>query len=286
MQNIPRVSIAIIGGSSTMTEKFPDNYPGVEIISKGVEYDTPFGLSAPITHAKVNSREFLTVAFHGITSNILNTVPNSAAERLFYVLMKAGVKKIVSTATCGSTNRLLDPADAIIPDGFVDYTTKRAQSLTKSLAAKGVRIEKVSFRLHQAFCPILSHSLYLNAKKSDFPRVFGRGVVGVSEGPRLESPDEVKLRYTNVGIDVVTMNLVPEVFFSREIGACFATIDVVSNYGEGVVSTSWEGGLTFSEFQSNWGHTTAMVLLQTVAEMNPDDDSCGCSSHRWESTVN
>jgi purine nucleoside phosphorylase len=82
------------------------------------------------------------------------------------------------------------------------------------------------------------------------------------------------------------MNLVPEVFFSREIGACFATIDVVSNYGEGVVSTSWEGGLTFSEFQRKWGHTTAMVLLQTVAEMDPDDDSCGCGTHRWESTIN
>jgi len=286
MARVPKVDIAIIGGSSTMIEKFPNDYPSVEIISNEVEYETPFGPSAPFTHAKVNDKEFLTVPFHGITSKILNTEPNSAGERVFYVLMKAGVKKIISTATCGSTNRLLDPADAVIPDGFVDYTSKRSQSFTRCLAARGVEVEKVSYRLHQAFCPTLSHSLYLNAKKAGFPRVFGRGTVGVSEGPRLESPEEIKLRYSNVGIDVVTMNLIPEILFAREIGACYACVEVVSNYGEGVVSTSWEGGLTFSDFQRKWGHPSAMTLLQTAAQIDLADDSCECSKHRWKSTIN
>lgn len=285
MPEIPRVKIAVIGGSSNMTERFPEDYPGVEVISSRIVYETPFGPSAPFTHARVNGREFITVPFHGITPEIPNTEPNSAGERVFYVLWRAGVRKIIATATCGSTSRLLDPADAVVPDGFVDYTTKRAQSLTRSLRAKGVQTERVSYRLHQAFCPTLSRSLVAAAKKQ-FPRVFSRGTAGVSEGPRLESPDEVKFRWVNAGLDIVTMNMVPEVFFAREIGACYATLEVVSNYGEGVVSTGWEGRLTFSEFQRKWGRPTSLALLDVVSGMDPDDDGCGCSKHRWTSTIN
>ena len=266
-----------------MNASFPEDFRDVEVISKDVVYDTPFGPSAAFTHARVNDREFLSVPFHGITKNIKNTEPNSAGERIFYILWKAGVKKILGTALCGSSNRLLDPADAVIPDGFVDYTTKRCQAFFRSLEAKGVEVERTSYRLHQAFCPELSRSLYMNVKKAGFPRVFQRGVIGVAEGPHLESTDEIRIRYTNTGIDVVTMNLVPEIYFAREIGACYACVEVVSNYGEGCVSTSWEGKMAFSEFQAKWAHPTGQALLDTVAEIEPESKECGCLTYRWKS---
>jgi 5'-methylthioadenosine phosphorylase len=283
MSEIPKVSIAVIGGSSNMDSRFPEDFPGVEVLTKNVVYETPFGPTAPFTHARVNGREFLTVPFHGITSTIKNTEPNSAGERIFYVLWRAGVKKILGTALCGSSNRLLDPADAVIPDGFVDYTTKRCQAFFRGLEAKGVDVERTSYRLHQAFCPELSRSLYMNVKKAGFHRVFQRGVVGVAEGPHLESPDEIRIRYTNAGIDVVTMNLVPEIYFAREIGACYACVEVVSNYGEGCVSTTWEWKMAFSEFQAKWARPTGKALLETVAETDPEYEDCGCLSYRWES---
>jgi 5'-methylthioadenosine phosphorylase len=285
MSEIPRVSVAVIGGSANMNVKFPEDFPDVKVITKDVVYDTPFGPCAPITHASIKGREFLSIQFHGITSKIKNTEPNSAGERMFYVFWKAGVKKILGTALCGSSNRLLDPADAVIPDGFVDYTTKRAHSLFRSLIEKGLEPERVSYRLHQPFCPDLSRSLYMNAKKAGFPRIFQRGVVGVAEGPHLESPDEIRIRYTNLGIDVVTMNLVPEIYFSREIGACYACVEVVSNYGEGCVSTSWEGKMAFSEFQAKWAHPTGQALLDTVAEIDPESELCGCKALRWRSVL-
>ncbi len=111
----------------------------------------------------------------------------------------------------------------------------------RGLWAKGVEAQYVMYRLHRPFCPTLSHLLVEGSREAGFPRVFSRGIVGVSEGPRLESPSEIRLRYTDQGIDVVTMNLVPEVFFAREIGACYAALELVSNYGEGVVSTEWTG---------------------------------------------
>jgi len=283
MSEIPKVSIAVIGGSTNMNARFPEAFPGVEVLTKDMIYETPFGPTAPFTHARVKGREFLSVPFHGITKTIKNTEPNSAGERIFYVLWRAGVKKILGTALCGSSNRLLDPADAIIPDGFVDYTTKRCQAFFRSLESRGVDVERASYRLHQAFCPELSRSLYMNVKKAGFPRVFQRGVVGVAEGPHLESPDEIRIRYTNSGIDVVTMNLIPEIYFAREIGACYTCVEVVSNYGEGCVSTTWEGKMAFSDFQAQWARPTGQALLDTVAETDPDYEECGCLSYRWKS---
>ncbi len=285
MNEIPGVPVAVIGGSANMNVHFPEDFPGVKVITKDIVYDTPFGPCAPITHASINGKEFLSIQFHGITKDIKNTEPNSAGERMFYVFWKAGVKKILGTALCGSSNRLLDPADAIIPDGFVDYTTKRSHSLFRSLADKGHSSERISYRLHQSFCPELSKTLYMNVKRVGFPRVFQRGVIGVAEGPHLESPDEIRIRYTNAGLDVVTMNLVPEVYFAREIGACYACVEVVSNYGEGCVSTSWEGKMAFSDFQAKWARPTGQALLDTVAEIDPHHEDCGCDKLRWRSVL-
>ena len=283
--SIPEVKVAVIGGSSILGSGFPGAFEDVDVIADGVIFDTPFGLTAPFAHASVDDIEFLFVPFHGITKDITNVEPDSAAERVFYVLMEAGVKKIIGTALCGSTNPLLDPADAVIPDGFVDYTTKRAQSFHRALRAKGVTIESVAYRLHQPFCPTLGDLLVQGSKEAGFPRVFSRGIVGVAEGPRLESPSEIRLRYTGRGIDVVTMNLVPEVFFAREIGACYAALEVVSNYGEGLVSTEWTGSEAFRDFQSRWSVPSAGAILSTVRRLDPDDEGCGCSSYRWRSMM-
>ena len=283
--SIPQVRIAVIGGSTILGSGFPGALEGVEVMEEGVVYDTPFGPTAPFTRASIDGNEFFFVPFHGITQEISNTEPDSAGERVFYVLLKAGITKIIGTALCGSTNPLLDPADAVVPDAFVDYTTKRAQRLFRAIKTKGEDAGSFSYRLHQPFCPRLSSLLVAGSKKAGFPRVFPRGVVGVAEGPRLESPSEIRLRYTNQGIDVVTMNLVPEVFFAREIGACYAALELVSNYGEGLISTEWTGAEAFREFQSHWRLPSAAALLDTVKHIETGDVSCGCASNRWPSML-
>ena len=285
ISSVPKVKVAVIGGSAIMGSGFPHAFEGVEVTADDIKFETTFGPTAPFTHASINGTEFLFVPFHGITPKIRNTGPDSAAERVFYVLMQAGVKKIIGCALCGSTNRLLDPGDVVIPDGFVDYTTKRAQSLTRSLAHKGVEVEPIMYRLHKPFCPRLSRLLAEAAEEAGFPRVFHRGIVGVSEGPRLESPSEIRLRYTDAGIDVVTMNLVPEVFFAREIGACYAALELVSNYGEGLVSTEWQGPEVFREFRERWCRHAAQAILVALRRLDPDDERCGCTRNRWRAII-
>jgi 5'-methylthioadenosine phosphorylase len=173
----------------------------------------------------------------------------------------------------------------VVPDDFVDFTTKRPQMLMASLQDKGLNVPRYSYRLHQPLCPALSRHLVEACEKAGFPRVFKRGVVGVAEGPRLESPAEIRLRWQNMGLDVVTMNLVPEVFFAREIGACYAALELVSNYGEGLVDPRWEGSTAFSEFQKKWSRPSAEAILRVLKTLDPDDESCGCSSQRWQSIL-
>jgi 5'-methylthioadenosine phosphorylase len=285
MIEIPKVKIAVLGGSTTMGSGFPRGYEGIKVIADNLVFETPFGPTAPFTHAEVDGKEFLYVNFNGITREIKNTEPDSSGERVFYVLWKAGVKKILGTALCGSTNRLLDPGDAVIPDDFVDFTTKRPQMLMVSLRDKGLNVPRYSYRLHQPLCPSLSRLLVKACINAEFPRVFKRGIVGVAEGPRLESPAEIKLRWQNLGIDIVTMNLVPEVFFAREIGACYAALELVSNYGEGLIDQQWGGTTAFSDFQKRWNKPSAEALLSVLKALDPSDESCDCSKLRGESIL-
>jgi 5'-methylthioadenosine phosphorylase len=285
MSKIPIVKIAVLGGSTTIGAGFPREYKELNIIDDGVIFDTPFGPTAPFTHAEINGKGFLYVDFHGINRMIRNTEPDSSGERVFYVLWKAGVKKIIGTALCGSSNRLLDPGDAVIPDDFVDFTTKRPQMLMVSLQDKGLDVQRYSYRLHQPTCPELNDTLVETCKKAGFPRVFKRGIVGVAEGPRLESPAEIRLRWQNMGIDIVTMNFVPEVFFAREIGACYAALEVVSNYGEGLIDPRWGGNTAFSDFQKKWSRPSADAILMTLKRIDLGDDSCGCNTYRWRSIL-
>jgi 5'-methylthioadenosine phosphorylase len=78
---------------------------------------------------------------------------------------------------------------------------------------------------------------------------------------------------------------VPEVFFAREIGACYAALELVSNYGEGLVDPRWEGSTAFSEFQKKWSRPSAEAILRVLKTLDPDDESCGCSSQRWQSIL-
>ena len=65
----------------------------------------------------------------------------------------------------------------------------------------------------------------------------------------------------------------------------YAALEVVSNYGEGLVSTEWTGGEAFRDFQGRWSRPSAETILSVVRTLDPDDESCGCSSYRWRSML-
>lgn len=274
---IPKVKIGIIGGSAIWGSGFPSKEYNAEIINSEIYFDTPFGKTAKFVHAKIGDNEFLFVPYHGITSEIFPQTPNSAFERVFYVFYKAGVKKIISNATCGSVSENLKPGDFVVLGDFIDLTKRRALSLYQSLKDKGIEIERFFIRMRQPFCPELSKLIYEEAKKTNYERVFNNGVVAVVEGPRFESPAEIKM-LQKLNAHVVSHHMSPEVVMAREIGACFAAFHLVSNYGEGLVA-DWTLRQMI-EHDKAYGPRNAKILAEVIRRINTESTSCGCNNYR------
>ena len=111
--------------------------------------------------------------------------------------------------------------------------------------------------------------------------MFPRGTYLVTDGPRFESVAEVDYM-KRLGGDVIGQSFAPEVFLARDIGACFAGIYIVVNYGEGVVR-EWEHAELKAIFFEE-SETIARIVLDTVAEADLDA-GCGCMEHRKPSLL-
>jgi 5'-methylthioadenosine phosphorylase len=75
-------------------------------------------------------------------------------------------------------------------------------------------------------------------------RLHDGGVYACTEGPRLETPAEIRF-YGRAGGDLVGMTLCPEAFLARELEICYAPVLYVTNYAEGVKALPYEKGALF-----------------------------------------
>jgi 5'-methylthioadenosine phosphorylase len=102
----------------------------------------------------------------------------------------------------------------------------------------------------------------------------------VTEGPRFESPAEIRM-LRNLG-DIVGQSFSPEVWLARDIGACYGGIYVVVNYGEGVVE-DWSHEELKRIFRED-GALVGSILLEALARL-PEEPACVCRSLRKPSLL-
>ncbi|MDZ4168117.1 MAG: MTAP family purine nucleoside phosphorylase [Coriobacteriia bacterium] len=270
---IPRVQFGICGGSGSLSFDFPGALGDerVTVLSDGLIFDTPFGRSPAFTHFRVEAedgpRDALAVKMHGWRRGVKRA---DASLQVFWVFSEAGVSKVLADGGVGSLNHLLDPRDIVIPNDFIDTTIKQ------DIYVRGDHL----LIMRKPVCPELAN--HLNAGASDhFDRVFKRGVYLVTDGPRFESVAEVDY-LRRLGGDVVGQSLAPEVFLARDIGACFAGIYIVVNYGEGVVR-DWEHDELKAVFFEE-SATIARIVVDTVATADLGT-GCGCGEFRKPSLL-
>ncbi|SMB98254.1 5'-methylthioadenosine phosphorylase [Thermanaeromonas toyohensis ToBE] len=272
-QEIPQVPLAFIGGSGTFSLDLPEDLglPGVEVLGRELVYSTPFGPSPPFKLFSLPTtppRLVLTVKMHGRMPGI----PwGEASRRLFWVLNKAGVKKVIAEGGVGSINPLLDPLDIVIPTDYIDFSLRRHITLS----------EDYLLIMRQPLCPSLRFTLLRVAKEMPLNRVFGRGVYLVTEGRHFESEAEIRV-FRQWGADIVGQTLCPEVYLAREIGACYAGIYLVVNYAEGVVKP-WEHKVLKDIFFKQ-AEPFARIIFRALAEA-PLEDTCECQNLRKETLL-
>ncbi len=227
------IRIAIIGGSGL--------YELLEEAESRI-VETPFGKSPRIDigvfgekrvaflarHAKPGSMEVK----HEVPPHMINYRANILA------LKRLGVKAILATNACGSLKREYKPGDILIPDQLIDMTKNRDYTFydgsvtPKELIGEGANSTVIHIDFTHPYCPSL-RAIIIDAAKSINLKVHEKGCYVCTEGPRFETPAEIKF-FSLIGVDVVGMTSVPEAILARELNMCYASICIITNYAAGM----------------------------------------------------
>jgi 5'-methylthioadenosine phosphorylase len=247
--------IAIIGG--TGLETLPAEYATERSV-----VETRFG-NAAIIRARAGDSEFLFLSRHGDTHGIpphrINYRANIAA------LVDLGVQKVLATNAVGSLRLDVPPGSYVLLDDFVDFT--RARPLSFLEGDEGV----VHTDFSEPYCPALRHTLREAAIEQGI-ELLPRGTYLCAEGPRFESPAEIRM-FQQWGADVVGMTGLPEAIFAREAGLCYAAVAIVTNFGAGLTQELVEHEEVVARMATQVDEVRALLLAAAVRDL---EASCRC----------
>ena len=266
---IPKADYAVVGGSGTLSSNFPANVrdEDVKIVAENLYFDTPYGKSPAFRHFTVGEKHVLTVRMHGWRSGVTRA---DASRQVFWVFREAGVKRIISEGGVGTVNKLLDIRDFMVPDDYLDMSTR------KDVMLDG----RYLLVMRDALCPELREALIKATKKRFDGRIFTRGTYAVTDGRHFESPAEVAM--LNGHADIVGQSMCPEVYLAREIGACYAGLYFTVNYGEGIKKWSHQD---MTDIFYDDAPMIGEIILETIRNVDAEDRKCECLELRKETLL-
>ena len=269
-KEIPAAPFAVIGGSGTLSCDFPAKVPDadVTILEDNLFFATPYGRSPAMRLFAVGDKRVLTCRMHGWRSGVTRA---DASRQIFWVFREAGVRRIFVESGIGSINPLLDPRDFIIPDDYIDLTTR------KDVMLDG----RYLLVMRDPLCRELRRTLVDVTKEKFSGRVFDRGVYAVTDGRHFESRAEIRMLRGQA--DIVGQSLVPEVYLAREIGACYASLCYVVNYAEGV-EQEWSHDVMEDIFYRD-AAMVGDILLEAIRRTDASERHCPCLSLRKETLL-
>ena len=102
----------------------------------------------------------------------------------------------------------------------------------------------------------------------------------MTDGRHFESPAEISMMAGHA--DIVGQSLAPEVYLAREIGACYANLSFVVNYGEGIKIWSHD---TMKEIFFDDAPLIGKILLEVIRKTDAAEKKCQCLSFRKETLL-
>jgi 5'-methylthioadenosine phosphorylase len=230
--NLPR--FAVIGGSQAF--RFLKN-SGWERLGPRT---TPFGESQPIYHAHCAQEDYLFLSRHGEAGySIAASFVNYRAN--LYALKDLGTSQIISWSGPGAISTEFKIGQFVIIDDIIDETRRRPATFFERGGLGFIRQNPV-------FCPHL-RDLIAKTLQSLEIEFAARGAYVCTEGPRLETPAEIR-KFALYGAQLVGMTLAPEIFLAKELEMCYAALCYVTNYAEGIRETAFQPGVLFEGLAS------------------------------------
>lgn len=248
-----KIKIAIIGGSGIDDPKILKN-------PKEINPETPYGkTSSPLICGQIAGVDVVVLARHGKGHTIMPTkVPYRAN---MWALNEAGCTHIIATTACGSLQEKIKPCDLVFLDQFIDFTKHRNLTFFED--------KVVHTAMADPFCPELRKALINAAKELNISH-HETGTIITIEGPRFSTRAESKY-FKSMGADVINMSTVPEVILARELGLCYASVAMSTDYDawrEGEETVTWQ--MVAEIMKSNAGKVIKL-LLEVIPKINFTD---------------
>jgi 5'-methylthioadenosine phosphorylase len=248
------VRIAVIGGS------------GLEELlggSRRIRVDTPFGPAPEISIGQVGKDEVAFLPRHGPKHDLPPHKVNYRAN--LHALKQVGVERIIATNAVGGINTAYTPGDLAVPEDILDFTKNRIATFFDSAPVTHVDVSK-------PYCPELRKSLIESAEEQK-ARVWGNSILAATEGPRYETPAEIRM-IRMLGGDIVGMTGAPEAFLARELEICYSTLCFISNRAAGQ-----QEQLSAVEVMTIGSKVMPQMLntIRTAIQKIPTHRSCTCA---------
>ncbi|MFH1972846.1 MAG: S-methyl-5'-thioadenosine phosphorylase [archaeon] len=254
------VKIGIIGGSGMDDPNLLNSYEKVDVM-------TPYGHpSSSITQGTLNGVQVAILARHGNKHQITPTNVNNRAN--IWALKSIGCTHIIATTAVGSLKEEIAPGDLVLIDQFIDRTTKRHSTFHD-------KDKVVHLPLSEPFCNKLRNILFQTATELQI-KTHPRGTVVTIEGPRFSTKAESHM-FRMWGADIINMSSVPEAILAREIGLCYASVAMSTDYDcwrESTIPVTFEEILRVMKENSE---KVKSLILTTIPKISHVD--CECKSH-------
>ncbi|NLZ92943.1 MAG: S-methyl-5'-thioadenosine phosphorylase, partial [Firmicutes bacterium] len=126
----------------------------------------------------------------------------------------------------------------------------------------------------EPYCAELNAILLQSARGVGLELLQG-GVYVCTEGPRFETPAEIKM-FKQLGGDLVGMTNVPEVVLAREAGICYSTVALCTNFAAGISPTVLSHQEVLDVMENNV-IKVQRLLAEAILRL-PENRNCSCHS--------
>ena len=258
------INIAIIGGTGVYDPNILENITEQEV-------NTPYG-SVKFKVGEYAGKKIAFIPRHGSDHSIPPHLINYRAN--IWVIKKIGVKNIIATTAVGSLNLAMKPGDFVLVDQFLDFTKNRISTFYDGNGREVVHLD-----VTEPYCPDLRSFIKTAAMATDIA-VHDKGVYVCTDGPRFETPAEIKM-FAQFGGDLVGMTNVPEVVLACEAEMCYCTVSMVTNFAAGISPQALTHGEVLEAMAQN-SKNIQKLIMKAIELINDDNKQCNCDKRLAE----
>ena len=246
--------IAIIGGSGL---------EGLLQGSRTLQLDTPYGPAPPISIGTVGNEEVAFLPRHGPMHDLPPHKVNYRAN--LSALKQLQAQRVIATNAVGAINASYGPGDLVVAEDILDMTKARTSTYFDIAPVTHIDVS-------QPYCPDL-RKILIESCKSTGVKTWDSGILAATEGPRYETPAEIRMLRI-LGADIVGMTGAPEVFLAREQEMCYSTLCFISNRAAGM-----QERLSAREVTEIGRKVmpTVLTVIRKAVERIPTERRCPCT---------